>query len=849
MSETKSPHSGLTRRSFLKATSAIGASAICMSAASGCAAIAGNELAGVANAKETDSDTTIEKSVVCQINCGLQNCGMIAHVRDGNLVKTSVAKDDHPHWDRRPCLRGRSHVQWIYHPDRIKFPMKRLEGTERGAGQWERISWEEAIDLIVARFKALRGEFGDGCVVMPNLTGTYSSVNGFMGGILRFQNVTGITPMDFSLDYAAACGYSRVFFGANAAVTNSEGSQPWAMLNARTVLLWGINMPESRPQYWHWVMDAKEKGARIVSVDVRYTTQSAKADENVFLNPGTDTALVLSMMNVILENEWYDLDFITKYTVAPFLVKESDGQFLKASDFSGDISETAATGTSASGVPVVGFSAEDLAGGDLAVSDPYLVYDQDRDAFAPVDVAANPVLTGSFNANGISVVPAFSLLKNLISQYPPSTAAEITGVSEEQIVGLARAFAKEGPVYICSLYGFDRYDNGDLTAQALCVLSALVGNIGKPGASVGSAAGAVSQNFAYTAPTKPGPGLPLLCFPDVVKTGKLGAMDFPVKAMFSMAANPIANCADANEFKNEVLPLLDFVVTHDSIMSDTAQYSDVVLPAAHWFEVDDMQSPACAPFFQINEKCIEPLYEAKSNIEVLSLIADGLGYGEYFQYTPDDYMKMALDSDELRALGITLEALKEKKRLYAMNEGLVDTNWPTRQFPSPSGRLEIYQPNVVKRIDWGQEFDPTTRQLPYYQEPLEAGAGSELAGSYPLNCIQEHGRWRVHTTFGKLPILRELSPEPIIYLARSDAEARGIVDEDIVRVFNDRGEVVIKAIIDDGLPSGLVNLPKGWEADDFISGNYQNLTKRYINPIVISEPFCECRVQVERVEV
>ena len=161
---------------------------------------------------------------------------------------------------------------------------------------------------------------------------------------------------------------------------------------------------------------------------------------------------------------------------------------------------------------------------------------------------------------------------------------------------------------------------------------------------------------------------------------------------------------------------------------------------------------------------------------------------------------------------------------------------------TPSGRMEFY---CEKLLELGQ-------QLPCFIEPLE-GARQEVAQKYPLTFLNTHTRFRTHSVYTNVAWLRDLDPEPVLEMNPADAEARGIRDGDIVRAFNDRGKMKLKARVHQGISPGTVNTNQGWWPEHYLEGSHQDLTHAYINPAqqVIYEPnaaLYDVAVEVEKAE-
>jgi anaerobic selenocysteine-containing dehydrogenase len=753
---------------------------------------------------------------VCRPNC-FGTCRLNVHVRDGRVVGTSMAHLPDPRYERI-CLRGLSQVQRIYHPDRLKYPMKRA--GERGEGKWERISWDEALATIADEFNRIRRTYGDQAIVFNPVCGSYGGLNGIVGSLVsRMVNVLGATIIDDCLDYSASVGLNRVLGGPLGSLMNAN--EPADLSNARTIITWGANLTESKIHDWHFIADAMEKGAKLVVVDPRFSATAAKADIFVPLRPGSDAALALSMMHVIIQEGLLDEPFLLSHTVAPFLVREDTRRFLRLSDLEGPTRK------------------EDE-------SDHYMVWDEVMQRPVSTDDASKPALRQSCEWAGIRVHTAFQALVEVTAKYSPAEAQQLTAVEPDTVAEIARLYATSKPASFYVGFGCNSYDNGDVTGHALATLAALTGNVGLPGASPGQF-WLITDCFDYDALGSPdgkeGHTIPALVFPDVVRSAEYAGQPFPLKALYVTCGNPVSNVASQRDWFETILPAMDLVVVADMAMTDTAWYADIVLPAAHWFEVTDIIGLAGGlPYLQLAEKVVEPAFEAKSDADIWRALAPRLGVGHYFTHTDWEFIELLLDNDTARSLGITPAVLQEKKVLRSLRDPYV--MFSDMKFDTPSGRMEFFAEQPVTRFDFGQDLSARHSCLPEFRPPAEAWPENPLYAKYPLVCMQEHTRWRVHTQWFDTPWLRELDPEPIVFISPADAIARSIQTGDRVEVFNDRGHVVLRAIVNDALPSGLISIPKGWQRHQFVAGGYQEITARHLNPLTVNQSFFDTLVEV-----
>ncbi|HHW07181.1 MAG TPA: molybdopterin-dependent oxidoreductase [Clostridia bacterium] len=758
-------------------------------------------------------------SSVCRSNC-FQCCRLYAHVRDGKLVKTTPA----PYLDEiytGDCLKGLSLVQRTYSPTRIKYPMRRV--GERGENKWERISWDEAITEIARKFKEIQAKYGPRSLVLDTGSGNYGLVHGIQGVVNRLANSIGCTKLNVCYDQATGYGSDRVIGGG----VWLWGNEPRTMLDAKNIIVWGSNPVNSQPQNWRILRKAQKKGAKVITIDPIYSATANKSDEFIPIVPGTDLMLVLAMLNYIVSNGLIDLEFVKMRTTAPFLVRRDNGKVLRRSDFE-------------PGIPA---EEDDYYVWDSAAGQPVLLKQ------GPADVA----IEGTFRVNGVEVDTVFTLLKKHVAQYTLEKASELTKIPVEKIEYLARTYV-DGPTTIYTNYGIDHYQNGHLWSFAAFIMACVTGQIAKPGAGfTGLYVQYIPINYAnvYVTNGQMAFGdLPQLYFHQVVKEQEFMGQPFPVKAILTMCSNSMSNWAQQNVWFTDILPNIEFFVVIDTEFTDTARYADIVLPAAFWFEVNDLRVSYNNPYILIQEKAIEPLYESKPDAEIMAMIGREMGLAEFFpeHYTDEDWIEMLLDADVLRQMNITYDRLKKEKVIRG--EGSAEKPYIRGElyFLTPTGRAQLYCENPQPRVNYGQDLTGVVEKerLPYFKPPAEAWKDHPLYQKYPLVFIQEHSRFRSHTQWFNTPMLKELDPEPLAKISRADAEARGIKTGDIVEVFNDRGRAVLKAEVNDAIPKGVIVIPKGWQREQFIEGCFQELTNTTSDPMAVNFAYFDCLVDVRK---
>lgn len=280
----------------------------------------------------------------------------------------------------------------------------------------------------------------------------------------------------------------------------------------------------------------------------------------------------------------------------------------------------------------------------------------------------------------------------------------------------------------------------------------------------------------------------------------------------------------------------------DTSMTDTARQADYVLPAAHYFEFEDIiTNPTNEGAVKWHDKCVDPSFECKPDGQIVRMLAEGLGMGEYFQSTDEEFWNEALSSPEFQAAGVTLERLREE---HTIRFELYDIYHENHIYDTPTGKLEIYCENPVPRMANVHEWDYEQEHLPYWFEPNEAWPDKEIMKKYPLILTSERSRDRHHTNGFELAWLLEALPEPTLKMNPADAEVRGIQDGDYVEVYNDRGNAVARAVLNPGMRPGMLLYPKGWQKHQFKDGSFSDCSNHEYCPVTVNSSFMDAAVEM-----
>lgn len=665
-------------------------------------------------------------------------------------------------------MRGRSRLQWNYHPDRLKYPFKRV--GERGEGKWERISWEEALDTIATKLGQIRDESGPESVW-------------FTAGA-----VMSVLPNSMQRRFANAFGKGVMTGGIGSLCCAAQGEASTATQGYRTagieekaysklLIAWGHNPAVTYIPHSRIMADALDKGCRLITIDPRFSETASKADKWISIKPGTDTAMAMAMIRIIIEENLYDEKFALGRSNLPFLVNEATGKLLRQDDV--------------------------VAGGD---HEAFVVWDQSTNGPALPNEAVAPVLEGTFKIGDLTVRTVFARLRERVAKFTPEYASEITGVPAEDISEVAYTYATVKPAMIDSgMSGAQRTSSGAYFVQSLLNLAGLTGNIGLLGGGVNDTGGfSHGTNVAINAPFKADNKgvIPATKVGEYLSEGK----PYPIRAIYWQGKG-MGQLPNTNKVV-EGFKKMDFIVVQEHFFGDAASLADIVLPVATLFERYDVMCNSRSFYYHLMDKAIEPFMEAQSDGWIYTELAKRLGFGEYFDKTEEEWIDVVLEQT-----GLTVESLRKSGPVYQWSDPKLNkygVKWDKKPFTffvdtpfkTASGRFEFH---ASRWEDKG--FEPLVNYFPPEESKETA---PELYEKYPLSLVANKIRTKVHSTYAIMPWLSEIYPKGWVTMSTVDAEARGIKDGDMVEVFNDRGSVKVTAHVGNGIRPGVVSMPNGW---------------------------------------
>ena len=673
----------------------------------------------------------------CPHDCP-DTCGMHISVENGVALKVEGAKDM-PFTQGTLCTKVARYLDRTYSRERVLHPLRRVGA--KGEGRFERISWDEALDAIAAKFREIAA-LEPQSILPCSYAGTMGLVQ-YASMDRRFFHKLGASLLDRTLCSSAGKVGMKITLGAGV------GMDPERFDEAKLILIWGSNPIVSNLHLWSRVQEAKRRGARVIAIDPYRSLTAAKCDQHIALLPGTDAALALGMMHVIIGEGLCDADYVARHTLG------------------------------------------------------------------------------------------FEQLRERVQDYPPQKAAAICGLARDEIVALAREYARTRPAAIRLNYGMQRHAGGGMAVRTITCLPALTGHWrDAAGGVLLSTADWYGMNHAALERADLIPNRPRSVNQSALGDA-LTALDPPVRAIYVYNNNPVAVCPDSQKviagFRREDL----FTVVHEIFLTDTADYADIVLPATTQLEHYDVHKSYGHLYLLANSPAIAPLGEAKPNSEVFRLLAARMGFTEpCFRDSDEDICRQALESTHPRMAGVDWEALKA--------QGWQRLDVPARfapfaegNFPTPSGKCEFWSRTA---LDLG--LDP----LPSYTAPREsAQSAPQLAEKYPLAFISPPARNFLNSSFANLPFALAEAGEPYLDIHPADAAPRGIADGDRVRIYNQRGSFAAKARVSERVRQGVAAaLSVWWKKLSPDGRNANEVTSQAIADMGGAASYYDCLVEIER---
>ena len=240
----------------------------------------------------------------CPHDCP-DTCAMLVTVEDGRAVEVR-GDPDHPFTRGGLCVKVDDYVDRVYSPDRVLYPLRRT-GT-KGSGNFERITWDTALDEIATRLKQIIAQSGPQAILPYSYLGTEGILNGLSVGDPFFNKLGASISERTFCDSGASTAYFMT-------IGPTPGTDPESFVHSRYIILWACNVISTNLHLWPVIAEAQRRGAKVVVIDPVRTRTARKADWHIPIRPGTDGALALGMMHLIVREKLVDTDYVERYTV------------------------------------------------------------------------------------------------------------------------------------------------------------------------------------------------------------------------------------------------------------------------------------------------------------------------------------------------------------------------------------------------------------------------------------------------------------------------------------------------------------------------------------------------------
>ncbi len=724
----------------------------------------------------------------CTVNCGA-HCALKFHVQNGvldwvesdNLAETDGAPQ------MRACLRGRAMRYWLNAPDRLNYPMKRT--GKRGEGKFERISWDEAYDLLASEIKRVVKDYSNEAVYVSYATGLwpfygspFARLMNCYGGHLRYYG-------DYSsAQLQAGCFYTYGDIGYYTSSTLSEATK------ADLVILFGNSPAETRmgggSASWEFTRAREEGGFKLITIDPRHNETAANhKDEWIAIRPGTDAALVAGIAHALITEDLVDQDFLDTYCVGFDETTMPEGAPAHASykDYIlglGDdgVSKTPVWAASITGIPPqrIAELAHEIANAKrVFVAQGWGPQRHDNGELTARAICMLPLLTGNFGLPGTNSGVRERFLPFVIDE--PSVG--VNPVETSIPAFMWSAAVDRGP---------------ELTAE----------NGGVRGAS---------------------------------------RLQVPIKLILNHGGNCLTNQHANINRTHDILSdesKCEFIVVSDLFLTDSARYADLLLPDVAHAEQDNLLSSGYADIIHglvRGHAWSTENFERKTAQEVCGAVAQRLGIAEEFEQASKeasdqarldqarDHMKQAYVQEVDAATASespeeydipTLEELDERGVWRAPYTGETIAYRAFREdhianpLPTPSGKVEIYSQRLAELAEeYEYADDQVIHPLPIYAPEAE-GWGSPAMREFPFQLVGYHARQRTHSSFGNIEEIEFVSPHEML-VNPIDARSLDLHARERVVVENDRGALVVRVRITPRVMPGVLALPQGaWHKAD-----------------------------------
>lgn len=674
-------------------------------------------------------------------SCGFCHwqCGVRIHVKDGKPIEVEPDPEN-PIGRGRTCIRNSIALDFHIHPDRLNYPLKRI--GERGEAKWKRVTWRDALDEISKEIGRIKKEYGPEAVLylggMPHEPGDWAA--------WRWCNLFG-TPNIFN--QGKNCGEAEIL--AECATYGWHTSKAPKPGMTKCIIMWGGNTPASDHIAWSNTLEAKRRGCKLIVVDPRLTLSASKADLWLQIRPGTDGALALGMINIIIQEGLYDKDFVKDWCLGFDRLRELVQDYPPEK------------------VEMITWVPEDK------IVDAARMYATLRPSIISFGVA-----TCHLGGEAVKSAVQGKVILRAITGNLDVEGGEVLGESFDRLDWLGNLYwdrMLNHPERTRDTVSMERFPIASIKGYRL--FREAMKRLHPDGYS---AAMYLLVNSSFC-----------------VWQAILEEKPYPIKAIVTQGGNPMLTLGNTRTVLEALRSeKLELHVGMDLFMTPTIGLADYVFPAADWLERPNLQLEwGNIDYYVGGEKAVEPLYERRDDYQLWRELGNRLGQEGYWPETLESMFDRFLEPS-----GTHFNELLMKKKRWHFRPPKYKKH-EARGFATFSGKVELL-PSIFEKLG----IDP----LPGFAEPPRSPISTpELAEDYPLILT---GASRVacftHSTLRGFERLRRGHRYPLVEIHPDTASKLGIIEGDGVWIETPEGRIRQKAKLTRKIHPQVVHVDGFW---------------------------------------
>jgi len=654
--------------------------------------------------------TEMIKSTTCPMDCP-DTCNLEVTVTDGRIKKITGGHD-HPNTNGFICTKVSRFARRVYSSERLRTPLRNTGSKE--SPSFDPISWSEAINEIVTKYKQIQEKWGGEAILPYN----YGGSNGFLCDEYvdaLFFSKLGASRLKKTLCAVPTTEVATGMYGRMPGVAYED------FIHAKMIIIWGANPGRSHIHLVPYLKEARKNGAFIAAIDPVNNFSSDMIDLHIPVKPGTDLPLALSMINYWKQNDLLQKEFINDCAINTEILLE------KANDWSID------------------------------------------------------------------------------------TAAQICGVSEDAIMKLADLYAEKSPALIRCGWGLERNRNGGQAVAAILAIPALLEKFGETGGGYtlsNSGFLKFKPDFHQQEDNISSRTLEMTKLGEILNNPDLNP---PVKSLFIYNSNPVATVPDQNAIIKGLNRDDLFTIVFDQVMTDSARFADIILPATTFLEHHDIRRSYGTYHFGHIKPTINPIGESKPNHQVFSMLGQAMGWNDQiFNQTDTDIV----------------EKIESQFSFYQNDNSFKSKAARPIQFKT------VFPATKDEKINFApDQLGPNPYEFIKMKDT-----------KYPFAMISPATDKTINSSMGEYNL-----PEQFAQINPDDAMNNGMISGDIIRIYNQQGEIECKVKVDKNVRPGVVVLPKGvWRKSSINGSTATALCPTHVNVVGGGACYNDARVQISK---